>query len=95
MSILFALLIIGIFVVFDMKILNQFQVIVPLFLLVLTIALFYIYKIKDAQRVKEYMCGEKDELKLSLFYYDISSSHKQWITIISLAFIALTIIGGM
>jgi len=71
-SILVSLLIIGILVSFDMKLLSSMEIIVPSILIAIVPVLFASLLFKKAHRVKEYHCGEKEELSLSMYYFDIS-----------------------
>jgi len=88
------LLIIGTYICFEFAFLTIDQIIVPSFLIVVTLILFYTSSFKYAHRVKEYNCGEKDELSLSAYYFDIDNKYKKLILTVSIILICLIILGG-
>ncbi|MCV6608784.1 MAG: proton-conducting transporter membrane subunit [Campylobacterales bacterium] len=90
---LVSIAVIGILVSFNYM--TLFQVLIPIGILGLTIVMFYLTKIKDADRVKEYHCGEKDELELATYSFEVSNKYQKIITYTSLALIGLTILGGV
>jgi ech hydrogenase subunit A len=94
-SILVSLLIIGILVSFDMKLLSTMEIIVPSLLIAIVPILFASVLFKKAHRVKEYHCGEKDELELSMYYFDVSEKYKKVISIVAIIFMIVLLIGSM
>ena len=69
---LLALLVIGIYVIFTMGLLSGAELIVPSVLIGLVPLFFATVSFKNAHRVKEYNCGEKEEIELAMFYFNIS-----------------------
>ncbi|MEA1917916.1 MAG: proton-conducting transporter membrane subunit [Campylobacterota bacterium] len=92
---LLILLIIGIFVSYKMDFLSGAEIIVPTILIAVVPALFTTLIFKNATRVKEYYCGEKDEIKLSMFYFNIDDSYKKIISTVAIVAILALIIGVM
>ncbi len=93
--ILLALLIIGIYISFDMKLLKGMEIIVPSLLIAIVPLLFASILFKKAHRVKEYHCGEKEELQLSMFYFDMPESYKKAIAVIAMASMIILVVGVM
>ncbi|QOY52916.1 proton-conducting transporter membrane subunit [Candidatus Sulfurimonas baltica] len=90
---LLALLFIGVYVSFDIELLSALEIIVPLVLIAVIPMLFAIFVFKKAHRVKEYHCGEKDEVKLNMYYFDIPQKYKQLINVIAISSILILIAG--
>ena len=84
------LLFLGIYILFEGRLMSSMQIIVPLVLILLVPVLFATLLFKKAHRVKEYNCGEKDEVKLSMYYFDFSQSLKK--AIAAAATLAMTIL---
>jgi len=94
-SILVALLIIGVLVSFDMKLLSSMEIIVPSILITIVPLLFASMLFKNAHRVKEYHCGEKEELSLGMYYFDISEKYKKIISAVAILLMIILVIGAM
>lgn len=94
-SILVALLLIGVLVSFDMKLLSSMEIIVPSILIAIVPLLFASMLFKNAHRVKEYHCGEKDELSLGMYYFDISEKYKMLISAVAILLMIILVIGAM
>ena len=91
---LFFLTLAAIWYLFSFNILENIEIIVPAILFLVTIGLFYSYRIKDAIRVKEYNCGEKDNFEVGSFYISFDKKYEKYIYYMSIALIALVILGG-
>jgi len=91
--ILLAMLTTGIYITLDMKLLTSFEIIIPLILIATLPILFMFIIFKKAHRVKEYHCGEKDELELSMYYFDIPTKYKRIITTVAIASMSILLIG--
>ena len=90
---LVAMLLVGIYVSFSMEFLTSLEVIVPTILIVGIPLLFTFVVFKKAHRVKEYHCGEKDELELSMYYFEIPSSYKKTISFVALFLMIILVLG--
>jgi ech hydrogenase subunit A len=94
-SILVSLLIIGVLVSFDMKLLSSMEIIVPSILIAIVPVLFASILFKKAHRVKEYNCGEKDELSLNMYYFDVPQKYKKLISVVAIVLMIILVIGAM
>ncbi|MDO8453793.1 MAG: proton-conducting transporter membrane subunit [Sulfurimonas sp.] len=92
---LFILLVVGIYISFELELLSSLEIIVPLFLVATTPLLFALILFKKAHRVKEYNCGEKEEIELSMYYFHMPKSVKKTITIIAILGMWILIIGAV
>ncbi len=74
--------------------LSTLDILIPMSLI---FVLPFVFKInfKNATRVKEYNCGEKDKFEVSSYYFSISKKQEQILIYISFIFLILTIIGGL
>lgn len=90
---LLILLFIGIAVSFKKELLSSTQIIVPLVLILLIPLLFSTLLFKNSHRVKEYNCGEKDGLKLGMYYFYLSDTTKKVITAITIIAMMVLIVG--
>lgn len=72
-AILILLLILGIYISFNLNFLSGAEIIVPFILIAVVPLLFATLLFKKAHRVKEYNCGEKDEIKLNMYYFHMPS----------------------
>ena len=87
------MLFIGIYVSFQNNFLTNFEIFISTALLLLIPIFLEFFLFKKADRVKEYCCGEKDELEVSMYYFDLSDGLKRWIRVLSYIFIATLFIG--
>ncbi len=87
------LLFVGVYVSYDLKFLNALEIVVPTLLMLMALAFLTKTLFRNAHRVKEYHCGEKEDVKLNMYYFDIKQNYKTAITVISVATIATLIIG--
>lgn len=94
-SLLVLLLVFGIYKLFTYNLFGSTEIIVSSLLILVTFLLLYFSKYKNADRVKEYNCGEKDSVTLNAFYFDIDNKYKKAIFYISIILIVLIIIGGV
>ena len=91
--ILVFLLFVGMYVSYDLEFLSAYEIVVPA-LLILTLPLFFAKVLfKNAHRVKEYNCGEKDEAQLNMYYFEIPKVYKTAIMAISVTMIVILIVG--
>ena len=90
---LLGMLIVGIYISFSMELLTSLEIIVPLSLIVIAPLLFTFVVFKKAHRVKEYHCGEKDELEVSMYYFEMTDKYKKIITFISLLLMIILVVG--
>ncbi|MCF6310399.1 MAG: pesticidal protein Cry5Ba [Sulfurimonas sp.] len=93
--ILLFLLIIGIYVIFEKEFLSSVQIFVPMILISVVPLLFATLLFKKAHRVKEYYCGEKEEVQLNMYYFDIPRNYKKVITAVAIVLIFILILGAM
>lgn len=91
--ILLGMLILGIYVSLDIRLLTMAEIVVPSLLIVGVILLLRFVLFKNAHRVKEYQCGEKEELKLSMYYFEIDEKYKKMITVMAIVIIIILLIG--
>lgn len=92
---LLILLIIGIYISFAKELLSSAEIIVPLLLIALVPMLFALLIFKKAHRVKEYNCGEKDDIQLNMYYFHMPQRMKRYIAMITIAGMLLLIAGVM
>lgn len=91
--VLFGMLVVGVFISLDIRLLTMAEIVVPSLLIVGVILLLKFVVFKNAQRVREYHCGEKEELKVSMYYFEIDEKYKKLITIIAIVSIIVLFIG--
>jgi len=91
--ILFIMLIVGVYISFDMKLLTGLEIVIPFALIAIVPFLFRSTLFKNAYRVKEYHCGEKEELKVSMYYFEISQRYIKIISIISIILMIVLVLG--
>jgi ech hydrogenase subunit A len=92
---LIGLLFFGIGVSFGFGILDFYEMIIPTIILALLPILFVYLKFDNIKRVKEYNCGESDDVELSAYYFDIDPKLKRVICFISLSFLGAIVMGGI
>ncbi len=92
---LLILLVVGIYISFELELLSSLEIIVPLFLVAIVPLLFALILFKKADRVKEYNCGEKDEIQLNMYYFHMSHRIQKNIAMIAIAGMLLLIVGVM
>ncbi|MFA6191045.1 MAG: proton-conducting transporter membrane subunit [Sulfurimonas sp.] len=90
---LLILLIVGIYISFELELLSSLEIIVPLFLVAIVPLLFALILFKKADRVKEYNCGEKDDISLNMYYFHMPSVIKKDIAIIAVVGMCILILG--
>ncbi len=90
---LLILLVIGIYISFELELLGSLEIIVPLFLVAIVPLLFALILFKKADRVKEYNCGEKEDIALNMYYFHMPSVIKKDIAIIAVAGMCILILG--
>jgi len=93
--ILLAMLIIGVYISLDMSFLTSFEIIIPSILIIATPILFNFLVFKKAHRVREYHCGEKEELKVSMYYFEIAQKYIKIIMIISIVLMIILVLGTL
>ncbi|MBU1658929.1 pesticidal protein Cry5Ba [bacterium] len=77
------LLLIGMYISFERAFLSSLEIVVPLVLIALIPALFSLLLFKKAHRVKEYNCGEKDDIQLSMYYFHMPRRVQITLTILA------------
>ena len=92
-SILLILLAVGVYISFDMELLNSVEILVPIIFIIVTPLLFATLLFKKAHRVKEYHCGEKDELELSMYYFHMPKVVQKTITVLAIVGMWILIMG--
>ena len=92
---LVGMLLLGIYVSFSMEFLTSLEIMIPTILIIGVPLLFTFVVFKKAHRVKEYCCGEKDELELSMYYFEIPSSYKKTISLVALFLMLILVLGVM
>jgi len=93
--VLLSLLVLGVLTMLNIKNLSAFEILIPLLLVAATPLMFKLFKFKNAARTKEYNCGEKDEFEVSAYYYSLTQHQIKMMMLISIAFIVLTLVGGV
>lgn len=93
--VLLALLGFGVVSALKVENLGIFEIALPLLLIGITPLIFKYAKFTNAIRVKEYNCGEKDAFEVSPYYYSLSENQVQIMTLTSIVFIFVTLIGGV
>ena len=86
-------LVIGIYISLEMELLSNSEIIVPFVLIAVVPLLFATLVFKKAHRVKEYHCGEKDELQLSMYYFDIPEVYEKAIGGVGVVAMVLLVVG--
>jgi ech hydrogenase subunit A len=90
---LLALLIIGIYITFEMKLLSGVEIIAPMILIAVIPLLFATLLFKNAHRVKEYNCGEKEEIQLNMYYFHMSHRVQELIAMAAIVGMFILIMG--
>lgn len=90
---LVALLLYGIYFSFEKELLGSLEIIISLILIAVVPVLFVTLFFKNAHRVKEYNCGEKDEVVLSMYYFQMPLKVHRYISIISLVAMSMLVLG--
>lgn len=93
-ALLVVLLFAGIYIAFEKELLSAMEITVPLFLIAVVPLLFATLLFKKAHRVKEYNCGEKDEIKLSMYYFDMPQNIQRGFAFVAIAAILVLIAGA-
>ena len=92
-SILVSLLIIGVIVSFEMQLLSSMEIIIPSILIAIVPLFFASVLFKNAHRVKEYNCGEKDEVSLNMYYFDVPDKYKRVISVVAMLLMVVLLVG--
>lgn len=92
---LVSLLIYGVYISYEYNFLGTLELLVSSLLLIITLAMLFVVKLKNIKRVKEYNCGEKDQRELGAFYFDISNRYKKLITYGAILFICIVVFVGV
>lgn len=90
---LVALLLYGVYISFEKELLGSLEIIISLILIAVVPVLFVTLFFKKAHRVKEYNCGEKDEVVLSMYYFQMPLKVHRYISIVSLVAMSMLILG--
>ena len=90
---LLLLLIVGIYVIFTMDLLSGVELIIPLVLISLVPLFFATVTFKNAHRVKEYNCGEKEEIQLGMYYFNVSNKVQNLIRFVAILGIFILVVG--
>lgn len=93
--ILFIFLIVGVTKSLDFSSFNIYQIVIPIVLIFFIPIVLYMLRSKKVNLVKEYNCGEKDDVELGAFYFDIKASQKTTIGVISIASMFLLVLGSL
>ncbi|MEA3383468.1 MAG: proton-conducting transporter membrane subunit [Campylobacterota bacterium] len=93
--ILVFLLLVGIFISFRFDILSLTEIIIPTILIGILPILFYRIKFADIKKTTEYNCGEKDDVVLSAYYFNISKKLEKTIFFVSILLIVSILLGGI
>jgi ech hydrogenase subunit A len=89
------LLIVGIGESVRFNILDFYEIVIPAILIFIAPVLFYLLNFANVKRITEYNCGEKDELELSAYYFEITPKVQKAIFYISICLIISIILGGL
>jgi ech hydrogenase subunit A len=91
---LVALTFYGIYVSYQYQFLGFVELMIPIVILLGTFVMLFLTKLKSAHLVKEYNCGEKDELSLGAYYFNISKKYQDVIMQTSIALIVIILLVG-
>jgi ech hydrogenase subunit A len=91
---LVALTFYGIYVSYQYQFLGFVELMIPIAILLGTFVMLFLTKLKSAHLVKEYNCGEKDELSLGAYYFNISKKYQDMIMQTSIALIVIILLVG-
>lgn len=92
---LLTLLVVGVYISFDLNLLSGVEIIVPVILIAVVPLFFATLLFKNAHRVKEYNCGEKDEIKLNMYYFHMPEYIQKAIMIIAMLGMWILITGAL
>ena len=92
---LLALLIVGIYLMFSMNFLSGAQTLIPTLLIAIVPLLFVTLGFKNAHRVKEYNCGEKEDIQLGMYYFHISDKVQKGIAVVALLAMSILVVGAV
>jgi ech hydrogenase subunit A len=92
---LVGLLFFGIYISYQYNFMNQFDIAIALGLFLLTFFMLYFVNFKNIKKVKEYSCGEKDEVSLSAYYFYIPESYKKVIIYLCIFLMATVVFLGL
>lgn len=91
---LVALLVIGLFFCYGLGFLGMVEILVPTFIIAITLVLLSLKPTTSAQIVKEYHCGEKDVPSIGAYYFTIDDKYKTFITYTSLTLMVIVLLMG-
>jgi len=74
---LIGLLFLGINISYQYDFMNQFDILVAVGIFAISFVMLYFIDFKKIKKVSEYNCGEKDEVKLSAYYFYIPNLYKK------------------
>lgn len=92
---LVALLVYGVYMSYEYHFLGTIELLVSSLLLIITLAMLFMVKLKNITIVKEYNCGEKDQRELGAFYFDISIKYKNIIIYGAILMMSIIILIGV
>jgi ech hydrogenase subunit A len=90
---LFVLMAFGIFYMFDFA--KNYEIFIAFFLIFSTPLLLSTLLIKNATRINEYNCGEKDEFRSNSFEFILDEKYTKIITVISVLLLVLLFMGAL
>ncbi len=93
--ILVGLLCFGIYVSYLYNFMTHLEILLATVLILTTFVMLFFVNFKNIKKVSAYNCGEKDTIKLSAYYFEVSDKYKELIFYISLFLIGLIVYMGM
>jgi len=75
------------------RLFGMWEILIPALLIGVVPLLLYVFVLQNAQRVKEYNCGEKEEVVLNMYYLHTPSAVQKTILILSLVFLGSLFVG--
>lgn len=91
--ILVLLLVLGFYLSYSSEFLNILEVVTPLLILLVVPILFSKMIFKKATRVKEYHCGEKDDVMLNMYYFHLPKRLESLFYFVAISIIVILLIG--
>ncbi len=73
--------------------LSSLDILIPL-VLIFSLPFVFNMRFKNATRVKEYNCGEKDDFEVSSYYFKLSQKQEKILMLIAMGFLIITVMGG-
>ena len=93
--ILIILLFGGIFVLYNMNLISYYELIIPFGIIILSFLMLIFSNYSKAHRIKEYNCGEKDNIVLAPFYFHLHKKYLKLLHYSTIVFLVIIIFIGI